>query len=323
MWTGEGHEMKIGIIGAGMAGLACAQVLKQAGHDVSLFDKGRGPGGRMSTRKLATAQGEAGFDHGAQYFTARDGGFSAQVAQWCALGVAAAWPQAGCDAFVGTPAMNAPIKALAADQTVHFNSRIDRISNDDAGWTLNGINADIAFIQSGFSHIVLALPAEQTAPLVAAYDEDMADHARATPAQPCWTIMLAFDGRVDFAPDTIRAAGAIGWAARNSAKPARSGPEAWVIQATPEWTRAHLDLSGEVVSSLLLNAFAKHIGTGLPELLGQSAHRWLYARSGTLGISHLWNPALKLGCCGDWLLGPRVEAAWMSGTALAARILAG
>jgi predicted NAD/FAD-dependent oxidoreductase len=62
--------MDFAIIGAGMAGLACADALKEAGHNVALFDKGRGPGGRMSTRRMETPLGEVAFDHGAQYFTA-------------------------------------------------------------------------------------------------------------------------------------------------------------------------------------------------------------------------------------------------------------
>ncbi|MGA8880775.1 MAG: FAD-dependent oxidoreductase, partial [Azonexus sp.] len=57
----------LALIGAGIAGLSCATALQQAGLKVSLFDKGRGPGGRMSTRRGDDWQ----CDHGAQYFTAR------------------------------------------------------------------------------------------------------------------------------------------------------------------------------------------------------------------------------------------------------------
>jgi len=84
--------MRIGIVGAGMAGLACAEELTRHGHAVLLFDKGRGPGGRMSTRRIQTSAGEAYFDHGAQYFTVRDDAFRRQVAGWASEGVAAAWP---------------------------------------------------------------------------------------------------------------------------------------------------------------------------------------------------------------------------------------
>ena len=49
--------MRIAIIGAGMAGLSCADALRDEGHEIALFDKGRGPGGRMSTRRVDTPLG--------------------------------------------------------------------------------------------------------------------------------------------------------------------------------------------------------------------------------------------------------------------------
>ena len=71
--------MKIAIIGAGMAGLTCATRLSAAGHEVSVFDKGRGPGGRMASRRVEHGGETFRFDHGAQYFTAREMAFQTQV----------------------------------------------------------------------------------------------------------------------------------------------------------------------------------------------------------------------------------------------------
>ena len=119
--------MKIGIIGAGLAGLTAARGLAKAGHALVLFDKARGPGGRMSTRRTETGQGMAYFDHGAQYFTVRDAGFAETVARWEVEGVAARWAAAGDNAWVGTPGMNAIIKAEAAGHDVRWNCRIERI----------------------------------------------------------------------------------------------------------------------------------------------------------------------------------------------------
>ena len=75
------------IIGAGMAGLTAARVLARRGVVVTVVDKGRGVGGRMATRRLATDHGEARLDHGAQYFTARSDAFRRLVAEWLAEGV--------------------------------------------------------------------------------------------------------------------------------------------------------------------------------------------------------------------------------------------
>src|SRR3989338_1855524 len=112
----------IAVIGAGLAGLSCAQALLKAGHTVHVFDKSRAPSGRMSTRRAEDDNGPWQCDHGAQYFTARDPAFRAEVARWQQAGVAALWnarlasfdgnawstPATPLERFVGTPRMTTP-----------------------------------------------------------------------------------------------------------------------------------------------------------------------------------------------------------------------
>jgi predicted NAD/FAD-dependent oxidoreductase len=79
--------MRVAIVGAGIAGLWLARRLAEAGHRVQVYEKARGPGGRVSTRR--TERGH--FDHGAQYFTARDPDFLRQLEDWVARGVVERW----------------------------------------------------------------------------------------------------------------------------------------------------------------------------------------------------------------------------------------
>ena len=76
------------IIGAGIAGLTAGNALQQAGLSVQLVDKGRGVGGRLSTRRFANG---AWFDHGAQYFTANTPAFETVLKDWEAEGVVHSW----------------------------------------------------------------------------------------------------------------------------------------------------------------------------------------------------------------------------------------
>jgi predicted NAD/FAD-dependent oxidoreductase len=312
--------MRIGIVGAGMAGLACAETLATAGHELLLFDKGRGPGGRMSTRRISTPAGEAVFDHGAQYFTVRDGGFRRRVDDWVSRGIVAPWSGAGRDAYVGTPGMNAPVRQMADGQAVRWATLVTGMETTGQGWRLvlekdEVIDVDIA---------VVATPAEQAAALVATVAPDLAARARAVPSAPCWTAMLAFSGLLPMAPDTLRGGedDLLGWAARNGSKPGRTGPEAWVLQAGPTWSRLNIEANPDEVAAALSAAFAERLGTPLPSPIARSTHRWRYARAGAEGSGALWDSDRRLGLCGDWLLGPRVEAAWLSGTMLAERITA-
>jgi predicted NAD/FAD-dependent oxidoreductase len=303
-----------------MAGLACAEALSAQGHDVVLLDKGRGPGGRMSTRRIPTAMGEAWFDHGAQYFTVRDAAFRRRVEGWIARGLVAPWPAAGGETYVGVPGMNAPVKHMAAGQSVHWGTLVTRIDPSGRGWRLvlengAGLDVDIA---------VVATPAEQASALLASVAPDLAAHAGSAPSAPCWTVMLAFAEPLPTDLDCLRCGEAdpLGWAARNSAKPGRIGPEAWVVQAGPDWSRRYLEADADGVAATLSAALSERLGTPLPSAIACSAHRWRYARAAAEGSGALWDADRRLGLCGDWLIGPRVEAAWMSGTRLAERIAA-
>jgi predicted NAD/FAD-dependent oxidoreductase len=61
----------------------------------------------------------------------------------------------------------------------------------------------------------------------------------------------------------------------------------------------------------------------LPPTEGRFAHRWRYARvDRPLGEEAWWDAARRIGACGDWCLDARVEAAFLSGRALAGRMLA-
>jgi len=124
-----------------------------------------------------------------------------------------------------------------------------------------------------------------------------------------------------------RGDGPLAWVARNSAKPGRPGPaqgapDCWVIQASADWSRQHLEQTPEEVIGQIADAFADLAGIALPDPLVARAHRWRFARPVGAGSTALWDDMLRLGACGDWLTEPTVQGAWLSGDALAGRILA-
>jgi len=309
-------SLRFGIVGAGMAGLACAEALRTRDRRPVLLDKGRGAGGRMAARRMATPVGQASFDMGAQYFTARDPGFTRRVDSWIDAGLVAPWGDAGADAYVGVPSMNAPIRQMAEAQAVRWATRVVRIERVRDEWQLcteagERIEVDVA---------IIALPAEQAAQLLVPIATDFAERARSTTTAPCWTAMLTFSEPVAVIGNCFRGSGTLSWAARNNSKPGRSGPESWILQGGPEWSDKYLAADPHWVVATLVEAAASLLGAPLPASCAQSCHRWRYARSGTEGSGALWDPHRRLGVCGDWLFGPRIEAAWRSGNLLAKRI---
>jgi renalase len=319
----------VAVIGAGLAGLTLATRLTEAGLAVTVFDKGRAPAGRMSTRR-----GEAGgYDHGAQYFTARDPDFQRQVDAWVARGLAAEWTgrfgtlEQGVLTlkadnpvrYVGVPGMNALARDLATPLDVRTGVRVERVHREQGAWRLTSEKGEDL---GRFARVAVAVPAPQAVPLLA---EAPALAARVTGVgmEPCWAVMARFAEPLPLAVDGAFVHGApLSWAARDSAKPGRAPGERWVLHATPEFSRAHLEETPETVAPLLLEAWRQAAGVKVAPVEAV-AHRWRYAQAeSALSEGALFDAGLGLGVCGDWCAGSRVEGAWRSGVALARALLA-
>lgn len=315
----------IAVIGAGMAGCTLARRLVDAGRSVHVFDKGRAAGGRLATRTA----GRLRFDHGVQFMSVRGDRLAAQLADWQRAGVVAPWPAAATDGgtcWVGVPGMNALAPRLLWGAELRSHTVITGIGVDRLGWWLAG---DTGMLPDCFDAVLVTLPAPQATGLFthcAGMDikpfVDAMQHIRYA---PCWTLMLAFDARLDMA-DCLRfePGGVLNWAARDSSKPQRdSANECWVIHADPLWSEQHLELSAEQVEPLLLEAFLSAVGaTTAPSLC--CAHRWRHARVvEALERDCLWDGDSKLGYASDGCLGERIEDAFDSANALADRVLRG
>lgn len=326
--------MRIAIIGAGLAGLAAARALAGAGHALRLFDKGRGPGGRLSTRRMETPAGLARFDHGAPFLSPAAGAFREAAEAWVAAGVAAPWagrfrlaPADGGPLqdvpdgprLVGTPAMNALVRHLADGLDVRWAARVAAIEGGPGAWTLA---MEDGAPEGPFEAVFSAIPAEQAAVLLEPVAPQAAAAAAAVRSDPCWTAMLAFDAPVDPGFDALMLeADALVSVLRNSAKPGREGPEAWVVHASPAHAAALLEAAPETVLADLVPRFRAL--TGAPEPVAAAAHRWRYARvARPAGVPAFWDAGLALGACGDWCLGPDAGHAHQSGQALASLVSA-
>ena len=337
----------IAVIGAGMAGVTCARTLMQAGHQVTMFEKSAGPGGRMATRNSAFGT----FDPGVQYFTARDPRFVRALQTvpglckpWSANTVrlldehgqiaAPGLPNQEAH-WVPTPGMNALVKRWAApladQQRIELETRVSQLERDvlkPHQWQLRSVGPGGAqHVYSGFDAVLLAIPAEPTRLLLnsAQQSDGLAQQIDRVQVAPCWTLMLAFPQAMQpdlssLGPQWNAARSThhrIAWLARESSKPGRGVVERWTVQASAAWSQEHLEDDAQRVQAKLLKAFSEVTG-----IRAEPAHvdsrRWRYAQTTEpLGRSYLWDRQAGIGVCGDWCLGHRVENAFVSGLELA------
>jgi predicted NAD/FAD-dependent oxidoreductase len=114
----------------------------------------------------------------------------------------------------------------------------------------------------------------------------------------------------------------LSWIARNSSKPQRQQHECWVLHGTSEWSREEFDQDPKWICSHLLSTFFEETEHEILTPSWLSSHRWRYASAASsLSDGSFWDPASRLGICGDWCRGSRVEAAFLSGKGLAEKIL--
>jgi predicted NAD/FAD-dependent oxidoreductase len=310
---------RVAIIGAGVAGSICARGLAEAGERVVVFDKGRSVGGRLAQRRRDGAI----FDHGAQFVRPRDPLLVRLLEAGIAAGVVARWPAAERDdrpVYVGRPAMATPLKLLLGEVPVVTGCRVDRLARHAGAWWLDAEDGDR---HGPFEEVVLAVPAPQAAALLetigdAAPSALVAAAASAVMA-PCWAMLAAFDPPLDLAGFDAAAldGGPIAWIARNTSKPGRDGLDAWTVHASPEWSTAHLEAVPEAIAPMLLDAFRAATGARSGSTAYLAAHRWRYALvTSPSGQPAVFDPGIGLGICGDWCLGGKIEAAFLSGRAL-------
>ncbi len=329
---------QVAVIGAGISGLFAARTLADHGLPVTVFDKGRGVGGRMSSRQV---DGQWCFDHGAQYFTARDPQFLRYVDSWLQQGVVARWPNVTSDPsqkivvlkqgeviekqdagerFVGSPAMSSVCDHLASDLNIRTQTQIGKIESAKEGLCLMD---QAGKLLGTYDRLIVSAPAAQTAELLANYP-GLSLPISKIKMQPCWAVMATFeqtfvsDWAAAFVHDSI-----LTWIARNSTKPNRpANAEHIVLHASHEWTSSNWDRNGEDIAEELLAAFwqASGISPHAPSQL--QAHRWKFAIPIDPPVERcFFDKEFGIAACGDWASGARVEGAFLSGMAAAGRIL--
>ncbi|MHA7834307.1 MAG: NAD(P)/FAD-dependent oxidoreductase [Algiphilus sp.] len=304
--------MTTAIIGAGPTGLIAGRLLQSAGESVVLFDKGRGFGGRMATRRHSAGV----FDHGAPGFQIADRGWNATLARWHQRDVCAPVDGFGIAHWTGVGGMSAIGRWLARPLDVRRATQVGSVTPDGEIRDAQGQSL------GRFERIVITAPAPQAADLAERAAPDCVAPLRAVRYAPCWTLMI----RLRRPPQAVGAVAApLAQVIRETTKPGRShAGECWVAHADPTWSADHLEDAAESVQATLLAAFQQVVGVGDRDAVHVAIHRWRYAHvlRPLAGPGYLASQQAALFFAGDYCLGDGVECAFRSAEAVAAAVLA-
>ena len=303
-------EYDLVIIGSGVAGLAAARAAKAQGLAVKIFDKGRRIGGRAGTRR---ADGFT-FTHGAQFLTARSDVFLDICNAAVAGGALTNWRFDNKATFIGRPTMRDFAAFLGRDlvisQAVEITG-IEAVNNHLYFFSADGIVASS-------QRAIVTPPAPQTAALLRQLAPALAHAADSAIYAPCWTAMFGFDEAPPL-PTTLEPLqfdiGAIAIANCEANRPeSDSSNFALTIQASGEWSALHLEDSKEEIGRKLLIELSHLLGVEMPNPIYQGCHRWRYAKvTKPATTAKLASECRRIAIAGDWVSGPRIEAAFLSG----------
>jgi renalase len=322
---------KIAIIGAGLAGLTLANKL-QPYAEITLFEKARGVGGRLATRRAPPYE----FDFGAQYFTVHDASFQQLVDELIAANVVERWDANFAEItntspprltrwntspahYVGVPSMNAIAKYLAASHNIKLTTCVSRIEKVNRIWKLiSDQEVDLGY----FDWVICTAPAKQTQalmPLSFKYHNILQD----INMQACFALMLGFRS----APPLLWEAAIIknsiiSWISVNSSKPQRQAHSAWVALSSNAWADEHIEVDTAAIAASMLDEILQLTKVERQQIDCIDLHRWRYANTPKIELNEpLIDSAEQLAACGDWCISGRVESSYVAATQLAVQII--
>ncbi|CAI9088083.1 OLC1v1022319C1 [Oldenlandia corymbosa var. corymbosa] len=285
---------KVAVIGSGISGAVCASALARNGISVTIFESGRGPGGRMSQRREIAEDGrEFVFDHGAPYFTASNPGVLGLVQEWESRGIVASWnekfgsfdfaskkfvdieEEPSSQKYVGIPGMNSICRALTLEPgiTSRFGLGVAKVEwlESEGSWSLTGFNGEdlgifkgvVASDKNTFSSRFTNATGRPP-PLDLSIEPEVALKVKEVPVVSCFAVMLAFEQPLTLIPVkgfSFKNSDILSRAFCDSSKPGRSSSsERWVLHSTGEYADKIIARTGfQKLSSALLSEVAEEL----------------------------------------------------------------
>ena len=331
----------IAVIGAGVAGLTCAQQLHQAGYRVVVIEKSRGMGGRLATRRLQGTHA----DHGVCYLKPKDDCFKALITTLLDRSILQPWtdtiyeldaegqliapPEANRGSRYASPTGISTIaKFLSTGLAIHLNQRVEAIRPIHQGWELQ---VELDGTRSGITAaaIISAIPAPQAVALLESIPEgeEVLTRLRSIQFSACISAIAVYSPQdlsaIPWKGVTSIHDPKIGWVGLDSSKQNSPSQPVVVVQSTAAFANRHLETTDlHPIGQALLNRAAQFLEPWLatPEVL--QVHRWRYA----FPINPLTEPFLSANTTspllftGDWCGGNRVESAFLAGSSTAKQI---
>ena len=330
----------VAVIGAGVAGLVCAQQLHSSGYKVVVVDKSRGLGGRVATRRLY----DTCADHGACYLKPKGELLGRFVQLLSKRGILQLWSDTDQSfqnqlnktidpCYVAPDGINAIAKFLAAGLDIRRSHRVTALNLNCVNplWTLH-INQDDTVTSSELTAkaVVMAIPAPQALSILQMANTIPAvflEQLSRVEFDPCLSVIAGYPTHLHSPPDwkaiTFVSDSVLRWIGLDSSKRTAGQTSVFVLHSSAAHARRHLEAPDlQPIGQQMLAYASECLLPSLNHPEWMQVHRWRYAfPSRPLKSAYLSaQTELPLVCCGDWCGGDKIESAMHSGIAAAEEV---
>ncbi len=335
-------EFEIVIIGAGMAGIACAIELQQSGKTVLILEKSRGVGGRMATRRLY----DTCADHGTCYLSPKDRRFQQVFDRLIAAEIVRSWTSTVhildrdgnlspdpdlYPRYIAPAGMSSIAKFLAADLDIRLDRKVTKIEATGSGWriAIAGAPPTEIFAKTVISTIPAPQAVDLLEPIAHSLPIDSIDQLRSIEFAPSITVMVGYTPAqlaewyahyphvcAVSCPDDTQLA----WLGVDSSKRDLAAPPVFVLQSTAEFAEHYIARNDpqQAATALLSHAGDRFLPwLAAPQWQQTQVWRYAFAKNPlTVPYLQIDHPA-PLILTGDWCGGRKVESAVLAGLAVA------
>lgn len=335
--------MVIGIIGAGLSGLAAGRLLARAGHEVTIYEKSRGYGGRMATRYVGDNH-EIKLDHGLSHFTAQSDEFREFVAELIDQDLLQVWGenfsaydgekllertpnQPNQPLYTSTKGMNAIGKYLARWVDVRTDTKVGGLTyfgtnrSKKRSWMINLTSSEAI----GADAVIIAVPARQaygilsscidetnTLKIVRVIDE--------VSYSPSFSLMAGYNKLEVPEWEGIVCRNSLLSFISNESLKRNLDTASFVLQANAQFSRNHREENPDVVARKMVSEFVEITGGWAASPDWNQLHFWRYSQANEVIGSpflELEDEDAPLALVGDYFEGNTVDHAYRSGYQLA------
>ena len=308
------------VIGSGISGATIANLLNKK-FQVNLYDKGRGPGGRASFKRI---KGQIGFDHGTQYFSPKTIEFKKFANRLIKIKILKKW--SGNHIFlnskkkenkkhikiIGKKGNNDICKFLLKKVKCFYQSEVKKIYYKNKLWFLLFTDGKIRT----YKGVILTCPFPQLKKLSEKFINNTFIK-RKLKMDSNITVMIAIKKNKKSPSSFLFDDPVLGWAGNeNTKKRFKSKYDLWTLQSTFKWANKNIDKNKKNLkknSKILIDKFFKLTKIKKTKVIYSINHGWKYSsNSKPLKIRSYWDPQKKIGVCADWFIGPRLESGWIS-----------